>query len=97
MRSSLVVITTKQRAERIRSITVSIAASATGGICEIIPTRLDGCWRNIAIALNDQRSKRVIAWLQQLHLTTLRNLPSPNADSANYRHNFVFMGGGTWG
>src|SRR6266446_3984784 len=45
MRTTLVVITIKQRAERIRSITVSIAASATGGICEIIPTRLDGCWR----------------------------------------------------
>jgi hypothetical protein len=53
MRSALVVITTKQRAERIRSITVSIAASATGGICEIIPTRLDGCWRNIAVTLFD--------------------------------------------
>jgi hypothetical protein len=67
MGTALVVITIKQRAERIRSMTASMVALGADGICEIIPTS-PRCevphahCRDIATALMMGQLAGVLAW-----------------------------------
>jgi hypothetical protein len=72
MRTALVVITTKQRTERIRSMAPSIVALGTDRICDIIRTPRDGA----------------LAWSLAKSLTTLSTsapVPSPRVFPAGAR------------